>query len=122
MRKVLSVLLTVVLMASMAFAFTGCGGAKANYDSPIKAVEAYKNGENIVGKYVSVTANMNYASTLGGEGMIYTYTSTAPMQIMVCPTNNSGSDVTSGQTVRFRISSVDDSRSYVYVLRGTVVE
>ena len=120
MRKLLSVLLTIVIIFSFAVMSTGCGGTKADYENPIKAIEAFDSGENIVGKTVAVTASMDYTS-MGGVSMIYSYASTRPMEIMVCPTGGSGSDVKNGDTVVFRISSVDTSRAYVYVLNGTVV-
>ncbi len=122
MRKVLSVLLTVVLVASFAFAFTGCGKPKANYESPIAAIEAYQNGENIVGKTVAVTATMDYAALLNGTGMIYSHVSSAPSQIMVCPNETNASGVHKGDEVIVRVSNVDNHIPGTYTIEGTVVE
>ena len=112
-------MLTVAMVFAVCLAFAGCG-AKTDYASPQKAVEAFQNGENIVGKTVEVTATMNYAPTLNGEGMIFSYVDPTPIQIWVCPVNNSGTDVVSGQIVTFRISNVDTGRPGTVTLLGTV--
>ncbi len=121
MRKTLTIVLTIIFAVSLAFAFTGCGKAKADYENPVKAIDALAAGENIVGKTVEVTASMDYFS-MAGVAMIYNYTDLEPRQIMVCPTDNSGSDIKQGQTVMFRISNVDTHLPGRYVLEGSVIE
>lgn len=121
MRKTLTLILTVIFAVSLAFAFTGCGKAKTDYENPVKAIDAFSAGENIVGKTVEVTASMDYFS-MAGVAMIYNYTNLEPRQIMVCPTDNSGSDIKQGQTVTFRISNVDTHIPGRFVLQGSVIE
>lgn len=122
MRKTLSLLLTVALVVAMVFAFTGCGGRKADYDNPIAAVMALRRGETITGKTVNVTATMNFTPLLGDSGMIYTDVNVAEaMQVSVCPDAASGSDVAQGDEVIFRIDSIDQHVPGNYYLNGKVI-
>ena len=122
MRKIIALTLTAVLLLTMGFAVTGCG-SKADYSSPSEAIEAYSNGENIVGKTVTVVASMNYAP-LGNNmgGVIYTQSSLKlNANVYICTTGTSGAGIKEGQTVKFKISSVDDHLKFSYYIEGTVV-
>ena len=122
MRKVLSVMLTVVLVVAMAFAFTGCGGIKADYESPMAAVQASRNGENIIGKTVTVTATMNFTALPDGTGMIYTDVNVAGgFQVTVCPDTASGSSVAQGDEVVFMIQNVRQNVPGNYNFLGKIV-
>lgn len=122
MRKVLSLILTVVMVFALALSVTGCSTPKTDYKGPVAAVDAMDNGDNIVGKTILVTANMDYTALLNNSGMIYTYTDMAPRQIMVCPNGGTGTNVHNGDEVVFRITNVDTNRPGTFVLEGTVVE
>ncbi len=122
MRKVLSVMLTVVLAVAMAFAFTGCG-SKADYESPAAAIQASRNGDDIIGKTVAVTATMNFTPLPDGTGMISTDVNVAGgFQVQVCPNTASGSGVAQGDEVVFRIDSVYQNVPGNFTLRGSIVK
>ena len=52
-------------------------------------MEAYKGGENLVGKTISVTANMDYAPVPGGVtgygGVIFWHLTGANANVYICP-------------------------------------
>ena len=122
MRKIIAAMLTAVLLFTMGVSCTGCGN-KVDYASPIKAVEAHNNGTNIVGKTVSVTATMDYAS-IGNNmgGVIYMQTSMSlGANIYVCPNGSTGVGIKEGKTVTFKITNVDDHLKYSIYLEGDVI-
>ena len=110
------------MLFTMGITVTGCG-SNVDYATPIEAAEAHKNGTNIVGKTINVTATMDYAPVPGFGGVIYSTPSMSLMaNIFVCPTGDSGAGVVKGKTVKFKVSEVDDHLKNSIYLMGTVVK
>jgi hypothetical protein len=66
---------------------------------------------------------MNYAP-LGNNmgGVIYMQPSLKlNANVYICTTGTSGAGIKEGQTVKFKISSVDDHLKFSYYIEGTVV-
>ena len=125
MRKTLSILLTIVMVVCVGFAFAGCG-RKTDYASVADAMEAYKNGENLVGKTISVTANMDYAPVPGGVtgygGVIFCSPLTgANANVYICPNGTTGRGTQKGETVVMRVTDVDDHLTYSIYIAGDVI-
>ena len=116
MKKALSTLLIISTLFCMIVTLTGCG-EDADFPAPLNVCAAFKNGEDVIGKTVEVTANRDNARGIIFNGaspefsyMVYIYVS-----------GDGAENIKSGDTVIVRITSVEESLAE-YDVHGILVD
>lgn len=89
----------------------------ADYNSPQQAIQAYRNGTDVVGKTVAVTATMDCL-----EGVFYYYPDTTiKANIYVAlVSENKGEGILKDDTVVVTIEDIDDHLVYSIYIYGVL--
>ena len=113
MRKLLSAILIISVLFCMTAVFAGCGD-KADYEAPLSASAAYKNGEDIVGKTLKCTADRDnvYGTVFQGASPDFSY------MVYIHAEGDGADQIKSGDTVIIKITSVEESLAQ-YDIYGT---
>ncbi|SCW26770.1 hypothetical protein SAMN02910456_00144 [Ruminococcaceae bacterium YRB3002] len=116
MRKIISVILIITVIFSMALTGTGCG-SKADYGAPLEMYSAWKEGEDVTGKTVNVIANRDYFM-----GDIFSsVTPDVQWMLHINVEGDGAQDIRDGDEVTVKITKIDELISNV-VFTGTLVE
>ena len=116
MKKVLSTILVIATLFCMITALTGCGSS-ADYDAPLAVSAAYKNGEDVVGKTLKLTADRDneYGIIFQGAAPDFSY------MVEIYAEGDGADKIKSGDTVTIRITRVEESLAE-YDVYGTFVK
>lgn len=117
MRAVVSSKIKIVaILLSFVFIISACGSS-VNFANPNKAIDAYKNGQNIVGLTVNVTATISDtgSSSIGCSFYSEGYNGSLRENVLVIGTG--AISIEKGKTYTIKITEVRQS-NHTYTIVG----
>ena len=116
MKRLLSLILAAMMLFAVVSAFTGCGGS-TDYSSPQKMYEAYKDGEDIVGKTVDMYASHDYYM-----GQVFSGpTPDLGPTMYIDLTGDGAENVKKSDHIQVKITSIDRESQFQIALTGELV-
>lgn len=117
---VLSKIKIAAVLLSIIFIFTACGSS-ADFANPNKAIDAYVNGQNIVGLTVNVTASISDTGSFDTSCAFYSEGYNGSFSESVLVSGRGAIAIEKGKTYTIKITEVRKSNN-TYVIMGDFVK